>query len=213
MIRGREHPSFVAPPVVLRGARVSLRALTGADWLQWQDVRARNHDWLTPWEPQRPSNLLDPTRDKEAFIARCGARDRDRQAGIAYGFGLFVGDRLGGEVNLNGIVRGAQQCGTIGYWIDRDLAGNRYVAEGVVAVFRYAFENLHLHRVEICIVPRNHNSRRVVEILQIRDEGVALRFLEINGTWEDHVRYAITAEEWAERRAELSETWLGSDRL
>lgn len=67
-----------------------------------------------------------------------------------------------------------------------------------MAVFRYAFENLHLHRVEICIVPRNHNSRRVVEILQIRDEGVALRFLEINGTWEDHVRYTITAEEWAE---------------
>ena len=80
MIRGREHPSFVAPPVVLRGARVSLRALTGADWLQWQDVRARNHDWLTPWEPQRPSNLLDPPPAKDGAFARGGPAARTRQA-------------------------------------------------------------------------------------------------------------------------------------
>ena len=71
-------------------------------------MRARNEDWLKPWEPLRPANLLDPTRDRDAFLARCSARDRDRQAGIAYGFGLLVSDAFAGEVNLNGIVRGAQ---------------------------------------------------------------------------------------------------------
>ena len=45
-------------------------------------------------------------------------------------------------------------------------------------------------------MPRNTNSRRVMEVLGIREEGVALRYLEINGAWEDHMRYAITAEEW-----------------
>lgn len=50
-------------------------------------------------------------------------------------------------------------------------------------------------------MPRNSNSRRVVEVLAIRGkEGVAQRFLEINGTWEDHIRYGITAEEWQLRR-------------
>ena len=77
-----------------------------------------------------------------------------------------------------------------------------------MVLLRFAFEQLHLHRVEICIVPRNANSRRVVEVLSIREEGVALRFLEINGVWEDHVRYAVTAEEWHERAAELGSTWL-----
>ena len=57
-------------------------------------------------------------------------------------------------------------------------------------------------------MPRNVNSRRVVEVLGLRDEGTAQRFLEINGTWEDHVRYGITAEEWAARRDELSAAWL-----
>jgi len=48
----------------------------------------------------------------------------------------------------------------------------------------------------------------VVEKLGIRQEGIAERFLEIDGVWEDHVRYAITSEEWAERGQELVAEWL-----
>ena len=59
-----------------------------------------------------------------------------------------------------------------------------------------------------CITALNHRSRRVMEKLRIRSEGVAVRYLEINGTWEDHVRYAITAEEWHERRDDLLKEWV-----
>ncbi|MFZ9628175.1 MAG: GNAT family N-acetyltransferase [Ilumatobacteraceae bacterium] len=204
----RDHPANSGGAIRLYGRRIVLRPLTPTDWEQWSEVRQRNEGWLVPWEPLRPAGMLDPTRDRDAYTSRCHARDRDRQLGVAYGFGMFIGADFAGEVNLNGVVRGAQQTGTIGYWIDQAKAGNRYVAEAVVAVLRFAFEHLHLHRIEICIVPRNHNSRRVVEMLGLRDEGVALRFLEIHGTWEDHVRYAITAEEWDERRDELSRAWL-----
>ncbi|MFM2181813.1 MAG: hypothetical protein RJB61_107 [Actinomycetota bacterium] len=204
----RDHPSSPLGAVRLYGRRVMLRPLAPADWSQWHEVRQRNESWLVPWEPLRPAGMLDPTRDRDAYMSRCHARDRDRQAGIAYGFGLFVGPDLAGEVNLNSIVRGALQGATIGYWIDQAKAGNRYVAEAVVVTLRFAFEQLHLHRVEICIVPRNRNSRRVVEVLGLRDEGTAQRFLEINGVWEDHVRYAITAEEWDARRDELGRAWL-----
>jgi ribosomal-protein-alanine N-acetyltransferase len=205
--RGYGHPSMANTAIRLYGRRVMLRPLASADWPQWAEVRQRNDQWLTPWEPLRPANMLDPTRDREAFSARCTARDRDRQMGVAYGFGLFVGADFAGEVNLNGVARGALQTGTVGYWVDRDKAGNRYVAEGVVVLAKFAFEQLHLHRLEICIVPRNTNSRRVMEVLRVREEGVALRYLEINGTWEDHMRYAITAEEWDARRDELGTDW------
>jgi [ribosomal protein S5]-alanine N-acetyltransferase len=206
--RAYGHPSMSAAAIRLYGRRVMLRPLQPNDWPQWTEVRQRNDQWLTPWEPLRPANLLDPTRDRDAFMSRCAARDRDRQMGIAYGFGVFIGNDFAGEINLNNVARGALQNGTVGYWIDQDKAGQRYTAEGVVVLAKFAFEQLRLHRLEICIVPRNSNSRRVMEVLAIREEGVALRFLEINGTWEDHVRYAITAEEWFERADELSTAWL-----
>jgi ribosomal-protein-alanine N-acetyltransferase len=80
--------------------------------------------------------------------------------------------------------------------------------EALVLVARFAFEQVHLHRIQVSIIPRNQRSRRVVEKLKLRDEGIAQRYLEINGVWEDHVRYALTVEEWQERGEELTHTWL-----
>jgi ribosomal-protein-alanine N-acetyltransferase len=88
------------------------------------------------------------------------------------------------------------------------VAGEGLIPESVVVVLQFAFQTLRLHRVEVAIIPRNVASRRVVEKLELRDEGVALGFLEINGEWEDHVRYAMTSEEWAARGRELRAAWI-----
>jgi ribosomal-protein-alanine N-acetyltransferase len=208
------HPSgrpTIPSPLRLYGSRVMLRPLVAQDFAAWREVRRRNEEWLTPWEPRRPLPQFDPTVNREAFVSRCAARERDAASGLSFGFGLFVDDRLCGEVNVNHVLRGALQTGTIGYWIDERYAGRGLVAEGVVVVFEFAFERLWLHRLEINIVPRNAKSRRVMEKLDVRTEGVAVRMLEINGVWEDHVRYAITAEEWQARAGELRQRWLVSD--
>ncbi len=202
------HPSRTATPLRLYGRRVMMRPLAANDFREWSEVRRRNHDWLTVWEPSRQPHHADPVLDRGAFTSRCLQRDRDRASGTAYQFGLFVDQHVAGEVNINNVVRGAMQSATIGYWIDQAHAGQGYVAEAVVVVLQFAFEQLGLHRVEICIVPRNERSRRIVEKLKIRDEGVALRYLEINGVWEDHIRYGITAEEWTVRRDDLMGAWV-----
>jgi ribosomal-protein-alanine N-acetyltransferase len=196
------------PQPRLFGRRVMLRPLAPNDFAAWREVRVRNESWLVPWEPLRSEALPDPTRDRVAFEARCSARDRERSSDHAYPFGVFVDQRFAGEINLNNVTRGALQCATIGYWIDEAQAGKSYIAEAVVVVMKFAFDELQLHRLEICIVPRNTNSRRVVEKLRLRNEGIAERYLEINGTWEDHVRYAITTEEWAARSDELTSAWI-----
>jgi ribosomal-protein-alanine N-acetyltransferase len=202
------HPSRNRTPTRLRGRRVMMRPLAPGDFKAWSEVRLHNGDWLTVWEPSRQPHQPDPSTDRSAFASRCLQRDRDRTAGTAYQFGLFVGEQVIGEVNLNNVIRGAMQSATVGYWVDQRHAGRGYVAEGVVLLMQYAFEQLGLHRVEICIVPRNDRSRRVMEKLQIREEGLAERYLEINGVWEDHIRYAITGEEWQRRRGELFGQWL-----
>jgi ribosomal-protein-alanine N-acetyltransferase len=194
-------------PLELRGWRVVLRTLSEDDYDAWHDVRTRCRDWLVPWEP-RPAGAPTTPEDRASFAARCAARERERQMGSGYGFGIFVEGRLAGEVTLSSIQRGPFQNAFIGYWVDRDLAGNSIAPESVVVVLRFAFEQLGLHRLEIAIVPRNSPSRRVVEKLRLREEGVAIRYLEIDGKWEDHVRYAITAEEWSVRSEELLLAWL-----
>ena len=126
--------------------------------------------------------------------------------GTGHSFGLFVKKpkpRFVGMINISHIQRGPFQSGTVGYWIDEAWAGRGLVPEGLVAVLGFAFDHLELHRIEIGIIPTNRSSRRVVEKLGIREEGTALRMLKINGRWEDHVRYAITSEEWELRRNEL----------
>jgi ribosomal-protein-alanine N-acetyltransferase len=192
----------------LFGRRVLLRPLIASDFRAWQEVRRRNVDWLTRWEAAKIPGAPDVVEDRGAFEGRCAARQRERMLGTGFGFGIFVNGELAGEINLNSIQRGPFQNAYIGYWIDERHAGQGYMAESVVAVCRFAFDELHLHRVQIAIIPRNRNSRRVMEKLEIRDEGVAKRYLEINGVWEDHVRYAITVEEWDERRDELLKLWL-----
>jgi [ribosomal protein S5]-alanine N-acetyltransferase len=200
-----------ASSLVLTGRRVAMRPLTVADYEAWREVRVRCRDWLLKWEPRLMPGQPDATEDRRIFAARCGARERERQLGSGYGFGIFVGaarDRFSGEINLTSIQRGPYQNAYVGYWIDEAVAGNSFVPEAFAVLCRFAFEELGLHRLQASIIPRNQASHRVAEKLRLRNEGTALRYLEINGVWEDHVRYAITAEDWEERRDELMKEWI-----
>jgi ribosomal-protein-alanine N-acetyltransferase len=193
---------------VLHGRRVSLRPLENEDFDAWREVRSHNREWLTVWEPRRPAGHADPADDQQAFTVRCSSRRRERQLGTGWGFGIFVGSALIGEINLNNVVRGAFQSAHVGYWVDERQAGNGYTPEALVALARFAFVDQGLHRIQVSIVPRNTASRRVAEKLDLRCEGLAERYLEIDGVWEDHLRFAMTAEEWTVRADELAAAWL-----
>lgn len=198
----------------LTGPRVELRGLRADDWDGWRSVRMRSRVWLEAWEPLADAGSPDPVVDRDAFRARCGAWERQRHFDMAYGFGMFLrrGEFIG-EVSLGSVQRGPFQSAFVGYWVDERHAGHGYVPEAVVLVLRYAFEELELHRVEAAIVPRNARSRRVADKLGLREEGLSERFLQIRGVWEDHVRYAITNEEWSTRGDELERAFLGKRRV
>ena len=192
----------------LFGRRVLLRPLLATDFPAWREVRRRNSEWLTKWEPTRPVGAPDVIEDRDAFSIRCNARQRERQLGSAYGFGIFVDGEFAGEINLSSVQRGPFQSGSIGYWIDEAKAGKGYTPEALVVLAQYCFDELRLHRVEIAIVPRNDASLRVVQKLELRDEGISKGFLEIDGNWEDHIRFGLTFEDWVERGPDLCAAWL-----
>ena len=207
----RRRASTVRSVSRLRTERLELRPLVSSDFAQWNEVRERCRDWLAKWEPRPPAGVPDPSRDPQAFSNRCRVRERERSLGTAFDFGLWHGGWFCGEINISHVARGAFQSAHVGYWIDERLAGKGLVAEGLLAVFGFAFDQAGLHRVQVSIMPRNAASLRVVEKLGLRSEGIAQGYIQIAGVWEDHVRFGLTVEEWRARRSEMAER-LGSAR-
>ena len=109
----------------------------------------------------------------------------------------FIPDADTGQLTVNNIVRGSAQFASIGYWLDRDVAGRGVMPRAVAMAIDHCFTTAGLHRIEIAIRPENSNSLRVVEKLAIAEVGYAPRFLHIDGAWRDHRIYAVTAEECA----------------
>ena len=97
-------------------------------------MRRRNDEWLTKWEPSRIPGQPDVVEDQDAFAVRCSARQRERQLGTGYGFGIFVDGEFAGEINLSSVQRGPFQSAYVGYWIDEKQAGNGYMPEALVVL-------------------------------------------------------------------------------
>lgn len=70
----------------------------------------------------------------------------------------------------------------------------------------YAFENLHMGRVQLKTDIRNHRSQQAIHRLGATYEGVLRRYQRrSDGTVRDTVMFSITAEEWPDVRARLSD--------
>jgi ribosomal-protein-alanine N-acetyltransferase len=69
------------------------------------------------------------------------------------------------------------------------------MTEGMRLLFRYAFGDLKLHRLEANIQPENRASIALARRTGFRREGFSPRYLKIGGRWRDHERWAILAED------------------
>jgi [ribosomal protein S5]-alanine N-acetyltransferase len=157
----------------------------------------QNTAHLAPWVP-RPPDGQDPTSITAVSKAVLAQR-RAWRHGASFVFVVFArepGAPVIGRVALNQVSRGAMHSAYLGYWMDAERQGKGLMTEAVRATIDFALGAAALHRVQINIMPRNTASRRIMEKLDIRSEGLALRYLEIAGNWEDHVMYAVTREEW-----------------
>lgn len=103
---------------------------------------------------------------------------------------------LAGVINLNDIVRYAEQSARLGYYAFTPHAGAGLMRAGLVLVIEHAFRKLRLHRLEANIQLTNRRSRSLVRGLGFRREGVARGYLRMGGRWLDHERWALLAEEW-----------------
>ncbi len=163
-----------------------------SDGRAWKDVRARNADWLRPWEATVPPG--DRTAPK---TFRGLVRDLHRQArdSRCLPFALTVDDAFAGQVTVTNVVGGSARWGQVGYWIDSRHAGHGYVPTAVAMAVDYCLFQMGLHRIEVAIRPENTASLRVVEKLGFTEFGYAERYLHIDGEWRDHRLFSIDVKE------------------
>ncbi|WP_324650604.1 GNAT family protein [Georgenia sp. H159] len=176
--------------VVLEDDGVRLRLLRYRDRTAWQAVRARNADWLRPWEASSPV----PSR-AVSFTEYVAESRRLARRGEALTFVIEVDDEIVGQLSVSPIVLGALRGASIGYWVSRHVAGRGIAPTAVAIAGDHCFTELGLHRLEINIRPENTASLRVVSKLGFRDEGLRRRYLHIDGDWRDHRTFALLAEE------------------
>ena len=179
-------------PAVLRDGELTLRAIEYADQEAWLRVRSRNAEWLKPWEATVPPGGEERPSTFRQMVTRLRRQGR---RGTTMPFVIEVEGMVVGQVTVNNIVRGSAQFASVGYWIDRGVAGRGLMPRAVALVIDHCFTVAGLHRIEICIRPENTNSLRVAEKLGLYEVGFAPRFLHIDGAWRDHRIYAVTAEE------------------
>ncbi|MDR0270188.1 GNAT family protein [Paenibacillus sp.] len=162
------------------------------------DLRLRNHHYLQPFEPIRDASFF--TVEAQELDIQSGIGEKDRVSSQLFGVFIEGTNELVGRVALTGIARGPFQNANLGYFIGQEYQGNGYMTEAVRLCVRYAFEELGLHRVQAGVMPRNTPSLRVLEKVGFRREGLAQKYLCINGIWEDHHLLAITQEDWEGNR-------------
>ncbi len=153
-----------------------------------------NRDFLAPFEPVRDEDYF--TVDGQLAVVRA-AMDRAEQGTTLPHVILDDAGRLVGRITLNGIVRGAFQSCSIGYWLAADATGRGLATAAVRDIIRVAFDDLGLHRIQGETLLENVASQRVLERTGFVRFGVAPTYLSLAGRWQDCAIYQLINDEYA----------------
>lgn len=186
-------------PAELHEGQVVLRPLRLRDGPTWVEMRVRNEDWLVRWEATPPGlDVRHGWAQRQTlgiYTTMVRGLRRQARAGTALPFGIHLNGQLVGQITVSNIVRGAFNNGSVGYWVDQRVAGRGVMPTALALVVDHSFGIVALHRIEANIRPENTASRRVVEKLGFREEGLQRRLLAIDGAYRDHLGYAVTTED------------------
>ncbi|MET9019362.1 GNAT family N-acetyltransferase [Actinopolymorpha sp. NPDC004070] len=163
-------------------SRVTLRHLADRDQDEFLELVGASTHLHRPW-----MSLPSTPEQFRAYLARYEGPDEESVLVCVRGSGAIAG-----MVNINSIIRGRFQSGSVAYAAFAPTAGQGYLTEGLTLAVRFAFEQLRLHRLEAQIQPANHASLKLVRRVGFRQEGYSPKLLYIDGAWRDHERWAIT---------------------
>ena len=170
--------------ILHKSTRVTIRRLTAEDRDEFIELVKASAELLHPWV------YMPSTRAKfDEYLKRF-----DRNTAECILICVRESGSIAGIVSINEIIRGPYQRATIGYNAFSPTAGKGYMTEGLALIFRYAFDDMDLHRLEADIQPDNAPSLNFARKVGFVREGYSPGFALINGSWKDHERWAINKD-------------------
>ena len=191
---------FGKPELVLKAKNVDLRAPRYGDFEQWRELRENSKAFLELWEPKRGNDFFK----RSAFNNRVKWAKKSANADQAYQF--FIFDKyatLLGSITIENIRKGPSNAATLGYWLGKQHTGKGFMREAVLTIIDFSFSRLNISRLEAATLSENKSSRRLLEKVGFKYEGVGQSYLQINGRWRNHVLYGLLRND---RRGQVEES-------
>jgi ribosomal-protein-alanine N-acetyltransferase len=154
-----------------------------ADAMQAAYLLNRNH--LAPWEPHRTPGFYTAEGQGKIIDSKLA----EHAAGSEVPFILLEGERVVGALTLTGIVRGPFLSANLGYWVDQEYNGRGIGSAAAAFALEYSRLELGLHRLQAATLTHNAASRKVLERAGFTEIGLAPAYLQIAGSWQDHILY------------------------
>jgi ribosomal-protein-alanine N-acetyltransferase len=147
--------------------------------------RQLNRQHLQPWEPERGPEFYTHQAGEEQL--RAMQRQIGDESAIHWLIHAKDGDEILGACGFTNIVRGPFQACHLGFSLGGEYQGTGYMHEALTAAISHVFEIHKLNRIMANYQPNNQRSERLLLRLGFEREGLAKKYLKINGQWTDHV--------------------------
>lgn len=170
---------------IIETERTTLEILSPVDAKLMLEYYLENDEHLIHWEPKRNKDFLTLENWEKLLQHNINLH----QSGSALRFSALNKDRTKvlGTCNFSNIVYGVFQACHLGYSVAKPLEGQGLMYEVLNAGINYVFNEVGLHRIMANYIPRNSRSGALLSRLGFEKEGVAKKYLKIDGIWQDHV--------------------------
>jgi ribosomal-protein-alanine N-acetyltransferase len=170
----------------------SMLELSELSAVEVADYFSRNKSHLAESMPLREANFFSETFWTEQIERYAGSR----ALGCELRWFLRDGHRVIGHVGFDQIVRGPFQACYLGYGIDAEFQGRGLMRQALLRSLDHILRVEGLNRVMANYEPDNARSGRLLKSLGFEREGLARRYLKLNGRWRDHVLTSLVADDF-----------------
>lgn len=180
----------MVPAFPLQTERLCLREFRPEDGPAVYEIqRHAAYARFYPWEQVQPH---DSQQWVDEFVSW---QQQTPRLKYQFAFSEIGSERIIGNCGVR-IDDPKHRQGNMGYEVHPDYWGRGYASEAAAAMVRFAFTDLHLHRLWAMCISANIASWKVLEKLKMRREGHFRERVYFKGQWHDHYHYGLLAREW-----------------